>query len=423
MAAGRRTRFTAEEAADLVFAESSDEEDDLDELFTPDEFFEDDEDDDEENGDDHNGERTLCLPSDSDGDEGGDSTGAAGGSSRAARKRSRPSRPPSSPSSPPSSPSSPPSSPPPKRPRTKKRLVCGIDEALDPQNYDELDIPAGGRTFTARLGPAKKKNVEKITWTDEQPGARGRQRQCDVLRGTPGLRTTAAKSVESMRDAFELFVTPEMIDIVVTNTNKRIAEVLENLPEETKADDRLTHYRSTDACEMYALIGLMYFRGLLGLNNRGVTHIFSDRMGHPVFGGAMSRNRFSFLLGHLCFDDADTRRQRWETDRFAAFREFFSKFNDQCSTQMVPSEYLSLDETLYPMRTQIAFKQYNPDKPAKCVEAVQVLKQCPEQLHIQVASVRWKAQEPSLSVICFRHGQLHQRNCDAAEPEGLHPGT
>ena len=240
MAAGRRTRFTAEEAADLVFAESSDEEDDLDELFTSDEFFEDDEDDDEENGDDHNGERTLCLPSDSDGDEGGDSTGAAGGSSRAARKRSRPSRPPSSPSSPPSSPSSPPSSPPPKRPRTKKRLVCGIDEALDPQNYDELDIPAGGRTFTARLGPAKKKNVEKITWTDEQPGARGRQRQCDVLRGTPGLRTTAAKSVESMRDAFELFVTPEMIDIVVTNTNKRIAEVLENLPEDTKADDRLT---------------------------------------------------------------------------------------------------------------------------------------------------------------------------------------
>ena len=36
LAAGRRTRFTVEEAADLVFAESSDEEDDLDELFTPD---------------------------------------------------------------------------------------------------------------------------------------------------------------------------------------------------------------------------------------------------------------------------------------------------------------------------------------------------------------------------------------------------
>ena len=28
-------------------------------------------------------------------------------------------------------------------------------------------------------------------------------------------------------------------------------------------------------------------------------------------------------------------------------------------------DYISLDETLYPMRTQIQFKQYNPNKPAK----------------------------------------------------------
>ena len=59
MAAGRRTRFTAEEAAGLVFAESSEEEDDLDELCTPDEILEDDEDDNYESGDDHNGERTA----------------------------------------------------------------------------------------------------------------------------------------------------------------------------------------------------------------------------------------------------------------------------------------------------------------------------------------------------------------------------
>ena len=30
-----------------------------------------------------------------------------------------------------------------------------------------------------------------------------------------------------------------------------------------------------------------------------------------------------------------------------------------------PSDYLSLDETLYIMRTQISFKQFNPSKPAR----------------------------------------------------------
>ena len=74
----------------------------LDELYTPDEFFEDEEE--EENDDDDNGESTLSLPSDSDGGEGGNSPDGGAGSSHAAR-----------------------------RPRLKKRLVCGIDEALDPE--------------------------------------------------------------------------------------------------------------------------------------------------------------------------------------------------------------------------------------------------------------------------------------------------
>ena len=32
---------------------------------------------------------------------------------------------------------------------------------------------------------------------------------------------------------------------------------------------------------------------------------------------------------------------------------------------LAPDDYLSLDETLYPMRTQISFKQFNLSKPAK----------------------------------------------------------
>ena len=32
---------------------------------------------------------------------------------------------------------------------------------------------------------------------------------------------------------------------------------------------------------------------------------------------------------------------------------------------LVPSEYLSIDETLFAMRHQIGFRQYNPNKPAK----------------------------------------------------------
>lgn len=72
-----------------------------------------------------------------------------------------------------------------------------------------------------------------------------------------------------------------------------------------------------------------------------------------------------FILRFLTFDNHTTRGERWKKNRFAAIREFFELFNKQCRIVLVPDDYLSLDEALYPMRTQISFKQYNPNKPAK----------------------------------------------------------
>ena len=84
-----------------------------------------------------------------------------------------------------------------------------------------------------------------------------------------------------------------------------------------------------------------------------------------MFSAVMSRNRFAFILHNLSFDDENTRAERWKKERFTAIREFFGKFNNQCMLVLAPDDYLSLDKTLHPMRTQISFKQFNPSKPAK----------------------------------------------------------
>ena len=44
---------------------------------------------------------------------------------------------------------------------------------------------------------------------------------------------------------------------------------------------------------------------------------------------------------------------------------FLKSSTSNCMSCLVPGDYLSLDENLYPMRTQISFKQYNPNKPVK----------------------------------------------------------
>ena len=84
-----------------------------------------------------------------------------------------------------------------------------------------------------------------------------------------------------------------------------------------------------------------------------------------MFSTVMSRNRSAFILRNLLFDDESTHAKRRKNDRFNVIHEFFEKFNNQCMLVLAPGDYLSLDETLYPMRTQISFKQFNSSKPAK----------------------------------------------------------
>ena len=71
----------------------------------------------------------------------------------------------------------------------------------------------------------------------------------------------------------------------------------------------------------------------------------------------LSRLRFEFIIAHISFDDIDTREDRWKNDGFAAIRKFFDDCNKGFGKVLVPKDYLAIDETLYPMRTQISFKQ------------------------------------------------------------------
>ena len=121
------------------------------------------------------------------------------------------------------------------------------------------------------------------------------------------------------------------------------------------------YVKETDHIEINALFGLMYLRGLLGMNLQRVDYLFADE-GHYAFGAIMSKNRFKFLLSHITFDNHIDRENNWPTDRM---RPVWGLFNSNPGKCVAPSEYLTIDETLHPMRHQIAFRQYNPNKPHK----------------------------------------------------------
>ena len=79
----------------------------------------------------------------------------------------------------------------------------------------------------------------------------------------------------------------------------------------------------------------------------------------------MLKNRFKFLFSNISFDDFETRTEHWKKDRLAATRNIFEQFNNNCRKSIILDDLLSTDKTSYPMRNKVAFKQFNPNKPAK----------------------------------------------------------
>ena len=151
----------------------------------------------------------------------------------------------------------------------------------------------------------------------------------------------------------------ELLDLIVRNTNEKISQFKSSCKAMSNA------YRPTDIIELRAFMGLRYARALLNQNHYNIEYLFQDKVGHHIFGATMDRRRYNFLNNKITFDDMDTRKERFSHDRFAAFRDFFEKFNRFCADALQPEEFLSIDETLYPCRTQIGFKQFNPSKPSK----------------------------------------------------------
>ena len=142
--------------------------------------------------------------------------------------------------------------------------------------------------------------------------------------------------------------------IIEKHTNARIQKAWESFKSTSKT---FLFTNDIDEIELQAFIGLMYLRGLAGLNSNNTKSLYHSLTAPQPFGATMSKNRLEFLYTCISFDDFSTRFQQWTNDRCATVREVFEMFCHNCSSQIIPSEYLSLRETLYPMRNQIGFRQ------------------------------------------------------------------
>ena len=235
--------------------------------------------------------------------------------------------------------------------------INSLDSALDESHYTEYapDIPK--ENLESKIDAKTYKWIKSTVRT-------GRPTNINVLTTRPGP-SPAMRPKKTHSEIWSCFFTDDMIDDIIKHTNNKIESKLENLPDEIKQNNKYSYIKTVTKNELLAFFGFFYARGLLKQNLQETQRLFNSQIGHPIFAATMSYNRYCFLRSMIVFDDAASRSERWKTDRFAAFRDIFEKFNNNCAKNMAPDDFLAIDETLYPTRGGVSFKTYNKDKPAK----------------------------------------------------------
>ena len=179
----------------------------------------------------------------------------------------------------------------------------------------------------------------------------GRNNRANIITGRQGPQPKA-QNTPSPRTAFELYFTADIGQSIVLHTKTKVQNTLSKLSDNfVFQDSRYSYMKEVTVEEIYAFIGLYLYRGLYKLNTLSVDKLFSTDFVPLIFSATMSRNHLVFIRAHLSFDDETTRENKLQHDRFAAMRNVFEFFNFECMSCLVPSDYLTLDETLYPMCT------------------------------------------------------------------------
>ncbi|XP_072384260.1 uncharacterized protein [Diabrotica undecimpunctata] len=154
-----------------------------------------------------------------------------------------------------------------------------------------------------------------------------RQTRCRTknLLEKPGL-TEKSKNVAKISDCFKLFVDEKIVEIIVKCTNQKAEKYFQDW--NGKNPNKTRTWMPTDSVEIYAVLGLLITAGALKANREPVHFLWcrNPLYSRSIFPAAMSRDRFLDLISLMRFDDLNIREERRSSDKLAAFREVFTKF-------------------------------------------------------------------------------------------------
>ncbi|KAB0805358.1 hypothetical protein PPYR_02328 [Photinus pyralis] len=171
-----------------------------------------------------------------------------------------------------------------------------------------------------------------------------------------GIQFVSLRESELPIKFFELFITEDVIDNIVNQTNMYAAQVL--VSKTISRHSRLNQWKNTDSNEMKKFFGLLLWMGLVRYPK--LSDYWSTRIIYKnnVASKTMSRNRFEIMLTMWHFAN----NEEAHGDRLHKITSLKNKLESLFQHHKIPGEFLCVDETMVPFRGRLLFRQYIPGK-------------------------------------------------------------
>jgi len=175
---------------------------------------------------------------------------------------------------------------------------------------------------------------------------------------------------KSPAEALKLFITPNIVDVIITETNhegerKTVAKNAERLQNNPNAAAAMAWKPLTEV-ELWGFLGMMIAAGVQKQSDVPLRELLLNPRSDPIYKATMSVTRCEEIRSTMRFDDRSTRAERkQEMGKLAPFKNVFDLFLNNLRGPYEPHTSITLDEQLFGYRGRCPFKQYCGAKPEK----------------------------------------------------------
>ena len=168
-------------------------------------------------------------------------------------------------------------------------------------------------------------------------------------------------------DFFKLYITEEMIDYLVVQTNLYARQFLEREKDNLKPHSRVHEWKLNRQGWNADILSYTITDGYCAQTKTYMYWSTDSILATPIFNHVMRRNRFLLLLFRF-FHFADNTKYNpadLDRDKLYKIREIINMIKDRCGKVYSPRKSLRMDESLVLFKGWLSFMQYISSKRAK----------------------------------------------------------